>query len=328
MFDSKGLSFYRHRNEAFWANKYGGKQRPGLDRSAMFAQYRSGCRAKGEKMRKVKVVTDTTTGLPKEMIEKFGIDVVPARVILGAKGYPDDGSVSTKELFEFAASTGTLPYTMPPNDMQFQEIFQKWMEEDYDIFFTGLSGKIAPIVHIAESVLPRLVPGRVSIVDSLNVSSGTGLQVLEAAEMAQRGAGLLEVTKHVYSIRPRVRNCIVLDTLKYLYLGGRCSKLASVMGDTMGVKPVVEVKDGVMMPVDKLRGKRYMDKFIELVMQDKERIDPKRVFVTDCLCDEVGEVKERLVNEFGFKNVIVTDAPPTTAVHVGPGSLGIMYLYK
>ncbi len=279
-------------------------------------------------MRKVKVITDSTTGLPKEILEKYGIDVIPARIILGSKGYDDDGSVTAKELFEFAASAGKMPHTMPPNEGQFQETFQKWLGEDYDIFFTGISGKLAPTVRIAESAAAKLVAGRISIVDSLNVSSGTGLQVLEAAEIAGKGAGLLEITHRMFSMRAKVRNCVVLDTLKYLYIGGRCSRFASVMGDTFGIKPMIEVKEGEMIPGESLRGRRYIDKFLELVMENPESIDPKRIFVTHCLCEEVGEVKERLEKEFGFKNVIVCDAPATTSVHVGPGSLGVMYLYK
>lgn len=279
-------------------------------------------------MRKVKVITDSTTGLPKEMLEKYGIDVIPAHIILGSEGCDDDGSVGAKELFEFAASTGKMPRTTPPSEGQFQETFQKWLGEDYDIFFTGISGKLAPTVHIAESVAAKLVVGRTSIVDSLNVSSGTGLQVIEAAEMAEKGAGLLEITHRMFSIRTKVRNCVVLDTLKYLYIGGRCSKFTSIMGDTFNIKPMIEVKDGEMIPGENLRGKHYIDKFLELVMEDPRRIDPKRIFVTHCLSEEAGEVKEKLEKEFGFKNVIVCDAPATTSVHVGPGSLSIMYMYK
>lgn len=279
-------------------------------------------------MRRVKVITDSTTGLTKEILQEFEIDVVPARIILGSESYPDDGSVGPKELFEFADSTGTLPRTAAPDERQFQEMFQKWLGDDYDIFFTGISGKIAETVRNATSAAAKLVPGRISIVDSLSVSSGTGLQVLEAAEMADKGAGILEITHRAFSLRTKTRASMVLDTLKYLYIGGRCSKFASIVGDTLNVKPLVEVKDGEMVPGDSLRGKRYIDKYIELMMENPERIDPKRIFVSHCLSDEAGEVKERLVREYGFSNVLVSETASTTSVHVGPGSLGIAYLYQ
>lgn len=279
-------------------------------------------------MRKVKIITDSTTSLPKEMLKERGIDVVPSHIILGNKGYIDDGSITTKELFEFAESTGTLPKTTPPTVREFQSTFQKWLGEDYDIFFTCISGKIALSIKNAESAISGLVPGRISIVDTLSASAGTGLQVLEAADLADKGAGLLEVTNHAYALRDKVQSSMVLDTLKYLYMGGRCSRLTSIVGETLNIKPTIDVKDGEMVPGENLRGKRYIDKYIEKVMENPERIDPKRIFVTHCFCEEVGEAKERLVNGFGFKNVIVSDIPPTTSVHVGPGSLGIMFMYK
>lgn len=279
-------------------------------------------------MRKVKVITDSTVGLPKEMMEEHRIEVVPSRIILGGKSYLDDGNVSIKELFEFVENTGALPGTTPPTESQFHEAFQKWLAKDYDILFTGIGGKIAGTLRTAEAAALKLVPGRISIVDSLNASAGTGLLVLEAAEMASKGAGIKDITNHVYSIRTKVRAIMLLDTLKYIYIGGKCSKLISILGNTLNLKPVIEVIDGEMTPRENLRGKRYLDRFLELAIGDPERIDPKRIFLTHCLSEETAEVRVRLEGEYGFSNVIVSEAPPTTSVHVGPGSLGIMYLYK
>lgn len=279
-------------------------------------------------MRKVKIITDSTTSLPKDMLEERGIDVVPSRITLGSNSYPDKGDISNKELFEFAESEKTLPKTSPPTVRQFQDTFQKWLAEDYDIFFTGISSKIALNLSNAMSATTNLVSGRISIVDTLSASAGTGLQVLEAADLADKGAGLLEITNHVYSIRDKVQAAMVLDTLKYVYMGGRCSKLTSVMGDTLGLKPTIDMVDGEMVPGESLRGRRYIDKYIDKIMEDQKRIDTKRIIVTHCLSEEAAEVKERIAGEFGFKNVMITEISPTVSVHVGPGALGITYRYK
>jgi DegV family protein with EDD domain len=180
----------------------------------------------------------------------------------------------------------------------------------------------------ALSAASKLVGDRISVVDSLNVSSGTGLQILEAAELADRGFGLAEITERALALRPKVRAGIVLDTLKFVYLGGRCSRLASIVGDTLNIKPTINIIDGEVVLGERLRGKRYVERFVELVVDEPERIDPKRIFVTHCLESDEGEVKTRLERDFGFKNVIVADASPAISVHTGPGALGIMYMYK
>lgn len=279
-------------------------------------------------MRKIKVITDSGVDLPKEILEERGIDVVMGRIILGGNSYPDDSSVSPKELFEFVKETGTLPEIAEASVYEFQETFQKWLGEDYDVFFIGVSSKLAPTMQIASAAAKNLVQGRISIVDSLSASSGIGLQALEAADLADKGAGLLEITNYAYSIRPKTRINIVLDTLKYVYMGGQCSRLTSIMADTLSIKPMIDIIDGEMVPGETLRGRNHIDKFLKKVMENRERIDPKRIFVTQCLADEAGEVKERLESEYGFKNVIVSEASPGVAINCGPGTLGIMYLYK
>lgn len=279
-------------------------------------------------MRKVKVVTDSTSSLPKGMAEERGIDVIPARIMFGTKGYPDDGSISAGELFDFAESTGELPQTVAVHEYQFQETFQKWLGEDCDVFFIGVSSKLAETVNNALSAAARLVGGRIGVVDSLNVSSGMGLQVLEAADMADRGASLQEMISRANALRNKVRAGIVLRTLKYVYLGGRCSKFTTIIVGAMNVRPLVNIIDGEMVPGGGVRGKNYIDKFLEGMIGDPRHVDPKRIFVTHCQAEEAGEVKERLGSVYGFNNVIVADASPATSMYVGPGSLGVMYMYK
>jgi fatty acid-binding protein DegV len=100
------------------------------------------------------------------------------------------------------------------------------------------------------------------------------------------------------------------------------------MADTLNIKPMIDIIDGDMVPGENLRGRNCIDKFLEKVMVNPERIDPKRIFVTHCLADEAGEVKERLMREYGFKNVIISEASPGVSMNCGPGALGIMYMSK
>lgn len=147
--------------------------------------------------------------------------------------------------------------------------------------------------------------------------------------MADRGASLQEITARAHILRPKVKFSVVLDTLKYSYIGGRCSWLNSALAGAMNVKATVAVKDGEMEQGGNLGGWRYIDKFIEQAIGDPKRVDPKRIFVAQCLADAAAaEVKKKLKSDYGFDNVIIAATSPTISVYCGPKALGIMYMQK
>jgi DegV family protein with EDD domain len=279
-------------------------------------------------MRKVKIVTDSTADLPESLRDACGIDMAPLHIILGEESFPDDGSHANTELFAFADTHKTLPKSAAVNEYQFTEIFTKWLEADYDVFYIGISSKLSATMQSALTAADALDKERISIVDSLSLSTGTGLQVLEAADLALKGAELKEITEHALAIRGKVQASFVVDTLKYLYMGGRCSRLASIVGSRLQIKPKLEVANGEIVPGEKFRGSNYVEKYYRQVMAEPEAIDPKRIFITHCLSKEAQQVKEWIERDFAFENVMITDASPTISVHCGPGTIGILYLRK
>lgn len=279
-------------------------------------------------MRKVKIVTDSTSDLSYGSLEQRGIERVPLHIILGDDSYPDDKSLKSADLFRYADETGTLPKSAAVNVFEFEEIFEKLLDEDYDILFLGISSKLSCTMQNAQIAAEKLGKERFSVVDSLSLSTGVGLQVLEASDLAMQGAGLEEITRHVLEIRPKVQASFVVDTLKYLYMGGRCSRLASIVGSRLKIKPKLELMNGEIVPGVKFRGKDYIKKYYDQMMERVNEIDPKRVFVTHCLSESAEDVKAMLETEHGFKNVEITEASPTISTHCGPGTLGILFLYK
>jgi len=279
-------------------------------------------------MRKVKIVTDSTSDLPYSVLEERGIERVPLHIILGDDSYPDDKSLSSADLFRFADETGTLPKSAAINEFEFESVFKKLLDEDYDILFMGISSKLSSTMQNAQIAAEKLDKERFAIVDSLSLSTGVGLQLLEASDLALQGAGLEEITRHALEIRPKVQASFVVDTLKYLYMGGRCSRLVSIVGSRLKIKPKLELMNGEIVPTSKFRGKDYIKKYYEQMMERADDIDPKRVFVTHCMAEGAEEVKRLLETERGFKNVSITEASPTISTHCGPGTLGILFLYK
>jgi DegV family protein with EDD domain len=257
-----------------------------------------------------------------------GIDVVPLHIILGDKSYLDDNSLKSADLFLYADKFNVLPQSAAANEFQFTEAFNKWLGADYDVLFIGISGKLSATLQNAIAASLQFDKERIAIVDSLSLSTGIGLQVLEASDLAQQGAGLKDITENTLAVRSRVQASFVVDTLKYLYMGGRCSRLASIAGSRLMIKPKLEVKGGEILPSVKFRGSNYVMKYYEQVMEKADSIDPKRIFVTHCLSKSAEDIKRLIETTFGFKNVYITDASPTISTHCGPGTLGILYLYK
>ena len=279
-------------------------------------------------MNKVKIITDSTSDLPYSLMKERGIDMVPLHIILGDKSFPDDNSLSNKDLFLYADKFNVLPKSAAVNEYQFIETFKKWLEQDYDVLFIGISSKLSATVQNAITAAGQLNGERISVIDSLSLSTGIGLQVLEAADMADQGASLKEITEYILAIRSSVQASFVVDTLKYLYMGGRCSRLVSIMGSRLKIKPKLELINGEIVPTVKFRGSGFVRKYYNQLMEKADAVNTKRVFVTHCLSKNAEELKNLLETEHGFKNVFITDASPTISVHCGPGTIGILYLNK
>ncbi len=136
--------------------------------------------------------------------------------------------------------------------------------------------------------------------------------VLEASDLAQSGASLAEIAAQTERLREKVRASFVVDTLKYLYMGGRCSRL-SIVGSRLKLKPMLELKNGEIVPGAKFRGSGYIRKYCAHILEKAADIDPKRICVTHCMAPEANDIKEMLHKDHGFANVMVTDASPTIA---------------
>lgn len=279
-------------------------------------------------MRKIKIVSDSTVDLPTGMLESYEIDILPLHILLGDEDYLDDKSLTSTDLFRYADENNTLPKSAAVNEFQFEEVFSKWIDKDYDIFFMGISSKLSSTMQNAINASKSFDNGRISIVDSLSLSTGTALQVLTACDLAEMGASLKEITEHAIKVRDKVQASFVVDTLKYLYMGGRCSKLVSIMGSRLKIKPKLELIDGKIIPTSKFRGKGYVKKYYEQVMERAKDIDPKRIFITHCLADGTEELKQQLKDDYGFENVFITEASTTISTHCGPNTLGILFMYK
>ena len=172
--------------------------------------------------------------------------------------------------------------------------------------------------------------GGVEVVDTRNLSTGSGLVVLHACEMAENGASAKEIAEECRALTGRVEASFVVDSIDYLHKGGRCSSVAALGANLLKLKPCIEVTEGKMQSGKKFRG--TIDRvIINYVLQNREDIDKHRIFITHTRCSEdtVNAVRDK-INELqpGFEEILETTAGCTVTSHCGPGTLGVLFIRK
>lgn len=175
----------------------------------------------------VKIISDSTSDLSQDLLDRYNITLVPLIVRLGDQQYEDRVNITSEEIFRWSDSTKKAPTTACANVWAIQEAFQKYLETNDEIVAFSISGKMSATgANMVEAAAELGASDRIHVVDSQSLSTGIGLLVMEAAVMAQDGKSAKEIVAHVTSLIPLVRASFVVDTLTFLHRGGRCSGAA------------------------------------------------------------------------------------------------------
>ncbi len=281
-------------------------------------------------MEKIKIVTDCTSDLSEELIEKHNIHTVPLIVNIGGKSYKDKEEINTKELFEKVKEYDELPKTSALTPHTYYELFKDLIDQGYSVLYMGIGSGFSSCYQnsmIASEDLPK---DKLRIVDSANLSSGIGLLLLKAAKFRDEGNSLNEIADKLEVLVPKVRTMFSIDTLEYLHKGGRCSGTARFFGSMLKIKPIIRVVDGKMVVAKKPRGKYKvaLDAQLDYFMHDKDNIDPENIFITHCLAhdEDIEYLKEKITQTIDVKNLHVTNASSVISTHCGPRTIGILYI--
>jgi DegV family protein with EDD domain len=274
------------------------------------------------------ILTDSTADLPRDLIDRHQIKVIPLYVLLENKSYLDGVEIGIQDLFKFVSQTGQLPKTSASSVADFSAAFDQPGEHLY----IGISSKLSATNKNALLAQEALNKPGIYIIDSLNLCSGIGLLVLKAAELRDQGLPAAQITERIQSLVPKVRTSFVIETLDYLYKGGRCSAIQNIVGSLLHIRPVIQVRgDGTLGVKDRIRGSRQ--KALASLLDDfrahLSEIDLQRVFVTHTGCDaDASYLKEELLKIAPIQEVPVTYAGSVIASHCGPDTIGILYLDK
>ena len=270
----------------------------------------------------INIITDSTADLSPEIASEFNLAIVPLLVTIGGKVYRDGVDIHQKELFALVEKNGELPKTAAPSVGEFTKAFDQAGES---IFIATVQN-----ARIAADMLP---PGRVRVVDSNNLSSGVGLLVLLAAELRDRDLSAEQIEKEIIQSACKVRTSFVIDTMEYLYKGGRCTALQAMMGTMLKIHPIIEVRpDGTLGVKAKAHG--TLHKGLQVLLDEFESqlatLDPRRVFVTTTSDNEpdVEFLVEGVKRIAAPQDIRVTWAGSVISSHCGPRTTGILFLVK
>lgn len=279
---------------------------------------------------RVKIISDSTCDLSPELIQQYDIGIVPLIVMKDGAEFLDGITITPADIFAHVASGGSLCSTAARGVAVYQEEFSKYAK-DYDgVLHVNIGSDFSSSYQNACIAADDFE--NVRVIDSKNLSTGHGLVVLKAWELAQTAKDMDELKEQLDAFVPRVEASFVLDRLEYMVKGGRCSGAAALGANLLSLKPCIEVKDGKMVVVKKYRGhiEKCMAAYVKDRLADRQDLDSDRVFITHTdVSRESLEVVQNGVSQYGnFKTVYETVAGCTVSCHCGPGTMGILFVRK
>lgn len=284
----------------------------------------------GIKMAKVKIIADSTCDLSQELLEKYQVDIIPLNIVMGEESYLDGSEITPDEIYAWADKEKSTPKTAAVGMEQAMKILKPYDKEGGEIIFIGISEEMSTTCNVIRLVSEEMEHAKVSVIDSKNLSTGIGLLVIEAAQMAEDGKSAEEIVAAIEILREKVRASFVVDTLTYLHRGGRCSAVTALVAGALKLKPEIVVKDGKMDVAKKYRGKiqSVIKNYVEDLTEEIRHAKPDRVFITHSGCDtETVEMVRNLLREEGrFAEILETRAGGVISSHCGPNTLGVLFI--
>ena len=285
---------------------------------------------KDERKMRIKISSDSTCDLTKELCEKYDITLMPLTVIKDGKPFADGVDITPADIFDHVAGGGGLCSTTAMNIGEYTEMFEKYSAQYDGVIHINLGSGFSSCYQNA--CLAAEDYENVRVIDSQNLSTGQGLVVLKACELAQSCNDLDELASQLREFTEKVEASFLLDQLTYMVKGGRCSTVAALGANLLNLKPCIEVKNGKMGVVKKYRGNyaKCLASYVKERLAERDDIDRNTLFVTHTvISDECEAAVEDAEKKYGnFENVYNTQAGCTVSCHCGPGTLGVLFVRK
>ena len=279
-------------------------------------------------MSKIKIVTDSTADIPKHLAEELDIEVVPLTVHFGEEAYRDGYDLTPSAFFEKLKNFPDMPTTSQITPAMFEEAFKDALRDNDTIICITLSSKASGTHQSALIAKGMIENGDIEVIDSMAFSYGYGMIVVEAARMVKEGKSKEEIVAQVKDMLQRLDTYFIVDTLAYLKKGGRINLTAAVVGTILNIKPLLSVQDGLVVPVDKIRGnKNIIPKMVKLIKSKGYDLSERTVGLAHgAMPERLEELKETIGKEFHPRGFAVSEVGSVIGAHAGPGIIGMFIL--
>lgn len=277
------------------------------------------------------ITTDGSTDLSEELLKEYGVtEIIPIYTTIGGKMYKNTKELSNFDMYKLVEQYDELPKTAAPTPMEYKEFFDRITADGKQVVHIGLGSNFSSAFNNARLVAMEY--DNVYVADSNNLSTGIGLLVLRAAELAKDGYSAKEIYEKITQLSEKVELSFIVDTLLYLQKGGRCSALELFGSSLLKIKICMELEDGILHPAKKYRGsiERCVKSYVKERFENRNDLDPGRLFVTHTMENKgfAEEIAEMIKEMNIFKEVIVIDIGLTVGTHCGPNTLGAVFLRK
>jgi DegV family protein with EDD domain len=273
----------------------------------------------------VRIVTDSTADLTSEQQRAAGITVVPLNVHFGDEVFRDHVDLSTDEFFRRLKASSQLPHTSQPSVGAFEEAYRTLLEGGDQIVSVHLSSKVSGTYNSALMAAQSVGDGKIDVVDSLSTSMALGFMALEAANLARAGRDRQTVAECVRRLVAKARVICVVDTLTYLERGGRIGKAAALLGSLLNVKPILQLKDGEVVPLGRARGRpQALNRLVELLERDGKV--SRLAIMHGAAQADAEQLRERVASTYPGVDIQLTEIGAVLGTHTGPGVIGFTYL--
>jgi len=276
----------------------------------------------------IRVVTDSLANLPADVAASKGIEVVPLQVIFGSEAFADGIDLTNEQFYERLRQSRALPTTSQPSAGQFAAVYQRLLSEGASSIVSVHVSRHLSGTYGAAVAGRELVPdARISVLDTLSITTGLGLLALRAADAVDKGMNHGQVVDLIESLSPRARVFFVVDTLEYLQKGGRIGAASAFLGSLLSLKPILAIREGVVQPVERVRTKsRALDHLAKLVAQE---VPPGSVLHAAILhgqaLEEATNLAERIHKNYRCQDLMIGEVGPVIATHTGPGVVGVAF---
>ncbi len=278
----------------------------------------------------VKLITDSTSDLTFSQVAQLGVDIVPLTINFADRSYIDGIELSPEEFYKKLAAADTLPTTSQATPAAFETLFRRYIAAGEEIVCILISSKLSGTFQSA-TIAKEMVgsPEKIHLIDSQNVSFALGLLVKVAAGLRDQGQTAAAIAQTVSALCPRLRIVAAVSTLKYLKMGGRLSATSAILGNIMGIRPIVSVKNGVVSAIGKVKGLKSAFSFLLHSMQ-KEGVCPQ--YPVSFGHADAPEMMEKCIDYFSSyidpKSILRGVIGSIVGTHAGPGAFGVAYIAK